>query len=399
MTWDAQGIVELLQGLVTRAIIAIFKRMIKDLTWQVIGAQEEDFRRSKNLSTVKCASRGIQGNKLLFYGVMGQRDHALFVNVLHQAINLDRNHFLVVQDLFHAILVFISHDADLWNNCDSLGVANHQNFGFLENKSYRFDGSLFSLLGDHFVKFQEEGLLENLSHGLNFLPVEITFKTLFERAFAFKFFHLHYKEFLVWKKFEDRIRSCFRISDTNIYLLDKSIRRIVKTYSYMISSLETFVIALKGIGFFENHFLNVKVQLEDPCDNQKFLNGLEVLKAFLIENILSFQSYHLHFKESMFLLIFENKKKDGFGVLKVCLRTFVETILRKDFLELLLKNFVEKHHCCFKTFIEIRWKDVFLDGMLVPNKNSLFISMKHEFSGTLLYHLPFKEFLKKFVCE
>ncbi|KAI5683021.1 hypothetical protein M9H77_04249 [Catharanthus roseus] len=57
-----------------------------------------------------------------------------------------------------------------------------------------------------------------------------------------------------------------------------SIRRIVATYSYMISSFETFVIALGGIGPFENHFLNVK--------------------------------------ESMFLLISENKKKDGFGVFK-----------------------------------------------------------------------------------
>ncbi|KAI5653004.1 hypothetical protein M9H77_30191 [Catharanthus roseus] len=34
-------------------------------------------------------------------------------------------------------------------------------------------------------------------------------------------------------------------------LLDKSIRRIVETYSYMIPSFETSVIALKGIGLFE----------------------------------------------------------------------------------------------------------------------------------------------------
>ncbi|KAI5652383.1 hypothetical protein M9H77_29570 [Catharanthus roseus] len=179
-------------------------------------------------------------------------------------------------------------------------------------------------------------------------------------------------------------------------LLDKSIRRIVETYFHMISSFETFLITLKRIGPFENHFLNMKVQLENPCDDPKFLIGWEVLKAFLIENILGFQFYHLHFKESMFLLIFENKKKDSFGALKVCHRVFVGTILRKDFLELLLKNLVEKHLCYFKTFIEILWKDIFLDGLLVPNKNSFVISMKHEFSGTLLYHLPFKELLKKF---
>ncbi|KAI5653475.1 hypothetical protein M9H77_30662 [Catharanthus roseus] len=182
-------------------------------------------------------------------------------------------------------------------------------------------------------------------------------------------------------------------------LLDKSIRIIVETYSYILTSFETFVIALKGISPFENHFLNVKVQLENPCDNPKFLFGLEVLKTFLNENILGFQFYHLHFKEYMFLLIFENKKKDGFGVRKVCHRVFVETILRKDFLELLFKSFVEKHLCYFKTFIEIFWKDVFLNGFLVPNKDSFVISMKHEIGGTLLYYLPLKEFLKKFICE
>ncbi|KAI5664179.1 hypothetical protein M9H77_23502 [Catharanthus roseus] len=60
-------------------------------------------------------------------------------------------------------------------------------------------------------------------------------------------------------------------------LLDKYIRRIVETYSYMISSFETFVIAFKGIGPFENHFLNVKVQVENPCDDHKFLIGLKFL--------------------------------------------------------------------------------------------------------------------------
>ncbi|KAI5675997.1 hypothetical protein M9H77_06947 [Catharanthus roseus] len=167
-------------------------------------------------------------------------------------------------------------------------------------------------------------------------------------------------------------------------LLDKSIRRIVETYCYMISSFETFVITLKGISPFKIHFLNVEVQLESHCDDHKLLIGIEVLKAFLIETILDLQFHHLHFKESMFFLIFENKKKDGFGVLKVCHRVFVETILRKDFLELLLKNLVEKHLCYFKPFIEILCKDIFLDGLLVPNKNSFVISMKHEFSGTSL---------------
>ncbi|KAI5667334.1 hypothetical protein M9H77_17187 [Catharanthus roseus] len=39
------------------------------------------------------------------------------------------------------------------------------------------------------------------------------------------------------------------------------------------------------------------------------------------------------------------------------------------------------------------------DGLLVPNKTAFVISMKNDSNGTLLYHLPFKEFLKKFVYE
>ncbi|KAI5682083.1 hypothetical protein M9H77_03311 [Catharanthus roseus] len=46
-------------------------------------------------------------------------------------------------------------------------------------------------------------------------------------------------------------------------LLDKSTKRIVETYSYMISSIETYLLALKGIGPSEKHFLNVKVQIEN----------------------------------------------------------------------------------------------------------------------------------------
>ncbi|KAI5673551.1 hypothetical protein M9H77_13915 [Catharanthus roseus] len=112
----------------------------------------------------------------------------------------------------------------------------------------------------------------------------------------------------VWdEEFENQMVSYFKMSDINIWeflesnevpfvlgvedqrkrgvedLLDKSIRRIVETYYYMIPSLKIFVIALKGIGLFKNHSLDVKVQLEDPCDNHKFLIGQEVSKALLIE--------------------------------------------------------------------------------------------------------------------
>ncbi|KAI5664026.1 hypothetical protein M9H77_23349 [Catharanthus roseus] len=118
-------------------------------------------------------------------------------------------------------------------------------------------------------------------------------------------------KFLV-KKVEEYL--CSLIED----LLDKSIRRIVETYSYMIPFFETFDIALNGLAAFEKHFLNMKIRLENPCDDHKIIIGLKFLNVILIENILGFKFNHLHFKESMFLLVCENKKKDGFGVLKVC---------------------------------------------------------------------------------
>ncbi|KAI5653129.1 hypothetical protein M9H77_30316 [Catharanthus roseus] len=342
-------------------------------------------------------------DRFLFCGVMGQRDYSLIFNVPYQVINLDKTHLLVVQDLFHAILVSILHDVDPWNNCASLRVANHHTFGFLENNSYVFDG-------------------------LNF-PVEISFKTLFERAFGFKFFLMHYKEFLFSSEFETRMGSYFKLSDTNICeflesdeasfvlriedqrksggktvlliptnssisfltnscptYLDfyfKELKLLLNAYAfreiivgvlYAIfrtcdlclidvhlsnclslrdsrrnkfftrdAKLEQSCLDLKcwhyildvnslvvdsfsswtpmwgmipRIGPLKNHSLNVKVQLENPYDDDKFLIGLEVLKAFLNEKILSFQFYPLHFKESMFSLICENKKEDSFGVLK-----------------------------------------------------------------------------------
>ncbi|KAI5667395.1 hypothetical protein M9H77_17248 [Catharanthus roseus] len=154
-------------------------------------------------------------------------------------------------------------------------------------------------------------LLEHLWHGLKLLFVEISFKTLFERAFGFKFFLVHYKEFLFSKDFETQLGSNSKMSDTNIC---ESFKSNEASFVLGIEDQRKSGGKLCGIGVFKNHFLNVKVQLKDPCDDQKLLTGLE-------------------------------------------------------------------------------------DGLLVPNMNSLVISMKHEFSCTLLYHLPFKEFLKKFVCE
>ncbi|KAI5662715.1 hypothetical protein M9H77_22038 [Catharanthus roseus] len=308
-----------------------------------------------------------------------------------------------------SVEVHVEEEISKEDFCDSMKVANHQTIGSLENNSYGFNGSLFSLLGDHCVKFQEEvvehfqyvwtsldtyeknlekilvdkpllvvkGLLKHLWHGLKFLFVEISFKTYLKgllvsnsfirsvrssccrRSLKTKslmwgmipnFLDSFVGKFLV-KKFEGYL--CSLIED----LLDKSIRRIVETYSYMIPSFEFFVVALKGIGPFGNHFLNLKVQLENFCDDHKFLIGLEVLKAFLIETILGLQFYLLHFEKSMFLLICENKKNSGVGVLKVFHIVFV--ILRKNFLELFLMNFVEEYLCYFKNFIEMWWKICF----------------------------------------
>ncbi|KAI5668690.1 hypothetical protein M9H77_18543 [Catharanthus roseus] len=62
---------------------------------------------------IRCQGKGKDGtNRILFCDVMGQRDHSLFVNVLHQFINLDRTHLLVVQHSFHDILVCIAHNVE-----------------------------------------------------------------------------------------------------------------------------------------------------------------------------------------------------------------------------------------------------------------------------------------------
>ncbi|KAI5681756.1 hypothetical protein M9H77_02984 [Catharanthus roseus] len=102
-------------------------------------------------------------------------------------------------------------------------------------------------------------------------------------------------ENLLVKKVEGYL--CSLIED----FLDRSIRRIVKRCFYLILFFETFGVVLYRIAPFENHFLNVKVQLDIPCDDHKFLIGLEFLKAFLIGNIFGLQFYHLHFKEYVFV--------------------------------------------------------------------------------------------------
>ncbi|KAI5653961.1 hypothetical protein M9H77_31148 [Catharanthus roseus] len=262
--------------------------------------------------------------------------HSLFVNVPHQVINLDRTRLLVVQDSFHDSLVLIAHNVEPWNICDSLGDANHRTFGFLGNNFYGFDGSF----GDPFE-----------------------FK-LFLNAYAFH-------EIIV-----STLCATFRTCD------------LCLIHVYLPNCL-SFHDSLR------NQLLARDAKLEQSCFNLKCWND-EII-SLVVDSFPSWTP--MWGMIPMFLLVFQNKKKDDFGVLKVSHRVLVETILRKDFLELLLKNFLEKQLCYLKTFIEIPRKDVILDRLLVQNKNSVVISMKHEFSGTLLYHLPFKEFLMKFVCK
>ncbi|KAI5656986.1 hypothetical protein M9H77_25779 [Catharanthus roseus] len=132
------------------------------------------------------------------YEIFGQRDHSLFVNMLYQVINLDRTYLLVVQDLFHAILVFIAHNIEPWNICGSLGNANHRTFGFLEKNSYGFDGFLFSLLGDHCVKFQGE-VVEHLQYVFG----ENSWSMFLKFRFDGIFYHPPFKKFLKKMRFKE----------------------------------------------------------------------------------------------------------------------------------------------------------------------------------------------------
>ncbi|KAI5653343.1 hypothetical protein M9H77_30530 [Catharanthus roseus] len=276
-------------------------------------------------------------------------------------------------------------NSSFFDSISSLGAANHYTFGFLQNNSYVFGGSLFSLLVvehfqyvltsfDTYVKncveqilvdgplFVVKGLLEHFLYGLKFFLVEISFKTLLERAFGFNFFLVHYEEFLLSKEFENQMGSFLKTNGTNIcefmesskcwhdildiislvvdsfsswtsmwgtipsyilepfvrnflvkkiegYLcslirdfLNKSIKRNFERCSYMIPYFETFVIALMELILQKNHFLNMKGQPGNPCNDHKIIIGLKFLNAFLIENILGFKFYHLHFKESMFFV-------------------------------------------------------------------------------------------------
>ncbi|KAI5667899.1 hypothetical protein M9H77_17752 [Catharanthus roseus] len=78
MSQKAQGTLELLQGQVTRAMarrieeehrgkIAGFKKMIQDLAWQILGDQEEDFKRFK---TILWSSVQVEESKEANLGVL-----------------------------------------------------------------------------------------------------------------------------------------------------------------------------------------------------------------------------------------------------------------------------------------------------------------------------------------
>ncbi|KAI5648335.1 hypothetical protein M9H77_34340 [Catharanthus roseus] len=98
------------------------------------------------------------------------------------------NSSLSGQDSIHDILAFIAYDVEPWNIC-VLGDANHRTFSFLGNNSYGFDGSFFSLLGDHCVKFQRE-VVEHLQYVLTSLdPYVIGDAKLEQSCFNLKCWH------------------------------------------------------------------------------------------------------------------------------------------------------------------------------------------------------------------
>lgn len=64
-----------------------------------------------------------------------------------------------------------------------------------------------------------------------------------------------------------------------------------------------------------------------------------------------------------------------------------------------MKNNVEKKLCYLKSSKEFLWKDVFLNKVIVQNKNSCVLTLNHPSGGTLFHQFLFKEFSKKRVVE
>ncbi|KAI5663894.1 hypothetical protein M9H77_23217 [Catharanthus roseus] len=98
-------------------------------------------------------------------GIVNFSSHAKAFDHIPNEDCCENSPYNVIKDI---MFCFIAHDIEPWNICDSSRDANHRTFGFLGSNSYGFDGSLYSLLGDHCVKFQGE-VVEHFQYALTFL--------------------------------------------------------------------------------------------------------------------------------------------------------------------------------------------------------------------------------------
>ncbi|KAI5658127.1 hypothetical protein M9H77_26920 [Catharanthus roseus] len=176
-------------------------------------------------------------------------------------------------------------------------------------------------------------------------------------------------------------------------------------YSY-VANADSFVLGDENkeehmLGVFGNKGKSLEKELHQST--RRNINGFSLNLSPLYYEF-SFKELNLlleshSFHESIMVLESENKWRGNFKVLKVHLCGLSKTTFEKRAFKLNLKELIEKHLDYITSFIEILWKDVFLNDLLVQNKNLCVLSLHLAFSGNLFYHLPFKEFLEKMVFE
>ncbi|KAI5652460.1 hypothetical protein M9H77_29647 [Catharanthus roseus] len=113
-------------------------------------------------------------------------------------------------------------------------------------------------------------------------------------------------------------------------LLDKSRGKSVESFSSMKSSVETFLFALSGINYFENHVLNVNGPFENPYGKHEILIG----KSWDLENNQSytFSDEFLDFmSKSSLKKGLSNWVLDNLSIFKSILGLYVDSILELYF--------------------------------------------------------------------
>ncbi|KAI5667416.1 hypothetical protein M9H77_17269 [Catharanthus roseus] len=148
------------------------------------------------------------------------------------------------------------------------------------------------------------------------------------------------------------------------------------------SLLNTFVKHHEDFTLRNQFLLYVNEHFELPCNGREFFKDDKSKKTLLRTNNCGFQFFHLHFKESILFCESENKGEGSFKVLKFNLCGPWKTTFENGVFGLILKELVEKHLEYIISFIEFLRKDVFLNDLLVQNKNSNVLSMLLAFSVT-----------------